>query len=92
MLNPTHQILPPATPPKRLLAAARQFEASFLAKMLEAAGAAKPADSFGGGIGENQFASFLLDAQAQRISERGGIGIAEIIIRHFTLTNDESGS
>lgn len=65
----------------QLAAAARQFEAVFLAQMLAAAGAGQPSETFGGGAGEGQFASFLLDAQAQRIAERGGIGIAEMILR-----------
>lgn len=91
MLDPILPSHHPAGPPKQLVIAARQFEATFLAQMLEAAGAAKPADTFGGGIGENQFASFLLDAQAQRISQRGGVGIAEIIIRHYDPNSGEIG-
>ena len=90
MLDSVGQAHHPAMSKTRLIAAARQFEATFLAQMLQAAGAAKPADSFGGGIGENQFASFLLDAQAQRISQRGGVGIAEIIIRHYAPDSGET--
>ena len=89
MSDPVGQIFNPAMPKKRLIAAAQQFEATFLAQMLEAAGAAKPANTFGGGIGESQFASFLLDEQAQRMSQRGGIGIAEIIIRHYAPESGE---
>lgn len=81
------------TPPQRqqqLAAAARQFEAVFLSQMLAAAGAGKPSESFGGGAGESQFASFLLDAQAQRIAERGGIGIAEIVLRQHAAQVPEA--
>ncbi|NBB96806.1 MAG: flagellar biosynthesis protein FlgJ [Alphaproteobacteria bacterium] len=83
MLPTVAHTLPLNAPQKRLETAARGFEAAFLAQMLAAAGAGKPADTFGGGIGESQFASFLLDAQAQHIAQRGGVGLAETIIRHY---------
>jgi Rod binding domain-containing protein len=81
-----------ARPPKNLVAAARQFEAVFLSQMLSAAGAGKPAATFGGGTGEGQFASFLLDAQAQRIADAGGIGLAEMIIRHYDAASPEASA
>jgi hypothetical protein len=43
-----------------LLEAAKKLEATFLAEMLKAAGFGKTRDSFGGGEGEDQFASFLV--------------------------------
>lgn len=73
----------PFLPQRRLETGAQQFEAAFLSQMLASAGAGKPAEILGG-IGESQFASFLLDAQAEQIAQRGGIGIAETIIRHFS--------
>ncbi|MBN2760988.1 MAG: rod-binding protein [Rhodobacteraceae bacterium] len=82
MITPIPTALLPQTPKTPLKEAAQAFEAAFLAQMLAAAGAGKPAESLGG-IGESQVASFLLDAQAHQIAERGGIGIAETIIRHF---------
>ena len=81
-------------PPHRddaLRASARAFEAAFLSEMLRAAGAGQPAESFGGGIGEEQFASFLVDQQAERIAARGGIGLAEMILRNL-LSDADSGS
>ncbi len=57
--------------------AARDLEASFLAEMLKAAGVGKPRESFGGGIGEDQFGSFLIRAQADEMVKAGGIGLAE---------------
>lgn len=57
--------------------AAKKLEATFLAQMLKSAGMGQSRDSFGGGAGEDQFASFLLDAQAQKMVEAGGIGLAE---------------
>lgn len=65
-------------------ATARQLEGVFLARMLAAAGAGQPTEGAHGGIGEAQFSSFLLEAQAQRIADRGGIGLAEMIIRHHS--------
>lgn len=70
---------PPSADPRRSVA--QGFEAAILAELLQAAGAAQPGGEFGGGIGEDQFASFLLHAQAQRMAERGGIGLAEMILR-----------
>ncbi len=69
---------------------ARAFEAAFLAEMLRAAGAGQPADSFGGGIGEEQFASFLIDHQAEQFAARGGIGLAEIILRSVLSQSDKT--
>lgn len=66
-------------------AAAQQFEAVILAEMLRAAGAGEVASEFGGGIGEEQFASFLINAQAERIAARGGLGIAEMTIRALSV-------
>ncbi len=57
--------------------AAEAMEASFLAEMLKAAGVGAPRASFGGGVGEEQFASFLTEAHAAAIVERGGIGLAD---------------
>jgi hypothetical protein len=33
----------------------------------------------GGGIGEERFASFLRDAQAEALVRRGGLGLAQMI-------------
>lgn len=64
---------------------AGQLEAAFLAEMLGLAGLGSGRDaSFGGGIGEEQFASFLRQAQADAIVRAGGIGLAESIFRALT--------
>jgi flagellar protein FlgJ len=47
-----------------LLDAAKKLEATFLAEMLKAAGFGEARDTFGGGEGEDQFASFLVQEQA----------------------------
>ena len=62
-----------------LRALAQKFEASFLAEMLKSAGLGKQTKSFGGGMGEDQFASFLVQAQAEQMAKAGGIGLSEAI-------------
>lgn len=61
----------------RLLDAAQKLEATFLAEMLKSAGMGAQEGAFGGGIGEEQFTSFLRDAQAEAMVFAGGIGLAE---------------
>lgn len=63
----------------RLRDAAQKLEATFLAEMLKSAGLGAPRDAFGGGHGEDQFASFLRDAQAEEMVKAGGIGLAEAL-------------
>lgn len=72
----------PAPPPQdraeTLRLAARDIESAFLAEMLTAAGLGRAVEGFGGGgIGEDQFASFVVRAQADAIASRGGIGLAD---------------
>ena len=64
---------------QELRAAAVKLEATFLSEMLKAAGFQSGGSGFGGGIGEDQFTSFLRDAQAQKMAEAGGIGLAEAL-------------
>jgi peptidoglycan hydrolase FlgJ len=61
----------------RLREKATELEATFLAEMLQFAGLGAEQDSFGGGIGEEQFASFLRQEQARLMADRGGIGLAQ---------------
>lgn len=68
-------------PREKLLAKSKELEAAFLSEMLSHAGLGAAAESFGGGIGEERFASFLRDEQARAMAERGGIGLAEHIFR-----------
>ncbi|MFC4731126.1 rod-binding protein [Salipiger abyssi] len=68
---------PPPTRPDPLRSAAVALEASFLTEMLKAAGFGESRDAFGGGAGEEQFASFLRREHAQTLAETGGIGLAE---------------
>lgn len=59
--------------------AANRLEATFLSEMLKSAGLDAMEGAFGGGIGEDQFASYLRDAQANEMVKAGGIGLAESI-------------
>jgi len=63
----------------RLKSASVELEATFLAEMLRAAGMDKTRQSFGGGAGEDQFASFLLQQQARQMAQAGGIGLSEML-------------
>lgn len=56
-----------------------ELEASFLAEMLKSAGFGKQTSQFGGGHGEDQFSSFLVQEYAQSMADSGGIGLAESI-------------
>lgn len=85
MLN-TSPVVAPAAPPIQPMPSAREtalrdatkeLEASFLAEMLKSAGLGKTSDSFGGGAGEDQFSSFLVQEQARAMVDAGGIGLSE---------------
>lgn len=68
------------TPTRRdeqLRKAAGELEANFLAEMFKAAGLGETPDVFGGGAGEDQFASFLRLEQARAMVDAGGIGLAQ---------------
>jgi peptidoglycan hydrolase FlgJ len=68
---------------------AAELETAFLAEMLGLAGLGAASESFGGGIGEEQFASFLRQQQAEAMVKAGGIGLAEALFR--ALSGYESG-
>lgn len=70
--------LGPITGPEaQLRAQAQALEAAFLSEMLGHAGLDTPAQTFGGGPGEEHFASFMREAHAKALVARGGIGLAE---------------
>jgi Rod binding domain-containing protein len=74
-----------------LRAAAEKLEASFLAEMLKAAGVGKPRESYGGGAGEEQFASFLREKQAEAMVQAGGIGLSEALFEALKERVDGQG-
>ncbi len=90
-LPPPAPHFPTATPGEgeaALRAKAEEFETAFLAEMLGHAGLGSVSDSFAGGIGEEQFASFLRQEQAAAMVRAGGIGLAESIFRGLTERAD----
>lgn len=60
---------------------AQDLEAAFLAEMLSHTGLDAASKDFGGGIGEDQFGSFLREQQAKLMVSRGGIGLGESLFR-----------
>lgn len=79
MIAPILTPLSPTNPQRdvALREAAQALEVNFLTEMLTAAGLGKTSDQFGGGAGEDQFGSFLRRAQAEKMVDAGGIGLAE---------------
>lgn len=77
--------IPPKAPPTKgdllpkseVRKAAQKLEATFLAEMLKGAGFGTQSNSFSGGVGEDQFASFHRQAVAEEIARTGGIGLAD---------------
>lgn len=79
VILPVGSNVPPVPKDKVLMAAAQKLEATFLAEMLKSAGLGQSSESFGGGAGEDQFASFLVQEQAMQMVQAGGIGLSESI-------------
>lgn len=80
---------PPGAADKALREAAQALEAGFLAEMLKSAGVGQTPEAFGGGAGEDQFASFLRAEQARQMAEQGGIGLAEAIYESLKERRDD---
>lgn len=68
--------------------AAEDVEAVFLAEMLKHAKLGEAPEGFGGGVGEEQFSSFLRQAQAEEMVKAGGIGLAETLFEAMKETSD----
>ncbi|MDV7270675.1 rod-binding protein [Thioclava sp. A2] len=84
MIDPTPTIPAsrgPSATTEKLRETAIKLEASFLAEMLKHTGLGATPDGFGGGVGEEQFSSFLRQEQANLMAHRGGIGLAETIFQ-----------
>ncbi len=87
MINPS----PPITQSSkdaRIWKAAQALEASFLSEMLKSAGFGDARSSFGGGIGEEQFGSFLRNAQAELMVQKGGVGLAHSLFEALKERSD----
>ena len=70
---------------------ARDLEAAFLSEMLAHAGMDAKIGAFGGGIGEEQFASFLRTEQAVAMVKAGGIGLAESLFQALSKGEADAG-
>ncbi len=95
--------MPPITPPTisaptsglsperaaALMQKSQELEAAFLAEMLSFVGLDETEGSFTGGIGEEQFGSFLREEQAKLMVKKGGIGLAEQIFN--SLVRSQNG-
>lgn len=68
---------PSAARSAQLMEVAQALEAQFLSEMLKSAGVGETPEGFGGGAGEDQFASFMRDEQAKQMTQAGGIGLAQ---------------
>jgi Rod binding domain-containing protein len=65
-----------------------QLEATFLAEMLKSAGVGKTPEGFGGGAGEDQFGSFLVQAQAEQMARSETLGIARMVLESLMEKTD----
>lgn len=70
--------------------AALDLETTFLSEMLKSAGLGKSRESMGGGAGEDQFASFLVRAQAEQMTKAGGIGLAEMFFNALKESQNDN--
>lgn len=78
---PPTSATPPGEDQPALRRLAAEMETAFLSEMLGYAGLGQHDDAFGGGIGEEQFSSFLREEQAGLMVRSGGIGLAESLFR-----------
>lgn len=72
----------------RIWAAAEALETNFLTEVLKSAGVGSVPDTFGGGVGEDQFSSFLREEQARQMVAAGGIGLAQALFEAMAGRND----
>ena len=75
---------------EQLLQKARELETSFLSEMLSYTGLDSQKGEFSGGIGEDQFSSFLRETQAKAMVDHGGIGLSQTIFNAL-VRRDHAG-
>lgn len=83
---PISTVTPPARDevPAEIRRAAQEFEAVFLNQMLAPMFEGLQTDGLGGGgMGEEIFRPMLIERYAQSLTQAGGIGIADSIIREL---------
>lgn len=69
--------------PDQIRAAAEEFEAVFLAQMMEQMMGESTQTSFGGGPGEAAFRGLLNEEYAKVMAKAGGIGLADSLAREM---------
>lgn len=72
----------------QLMQKAQELETRFLSEMLAHTGLDAQTEAFNGGIGEDQFASFLRESQAKAMVDRGGLGLAQSIFQSLVRRDD----
>lgn len=80
-LLPAAAPLPATTPLPPKTSLADQVEQMFLEEMLKYAGPGALSGSFGGGAGEEQFASFLTREHAALLAQRLDLGLGTLGMR-----------
>lgn len=88
-LSPGHRPAKTPVPDSPIWKAAQELEVSFLSEMLKSAGFGEARESFGGGAGEEQFSSFLREAQSREMVKAGGIGLAQHFFNALKENSDE---
>ena len=84
LIRPVLPTLPTAGSDDELRRVAEDFEATFLAQMLQPMFAGLETDGpFGGGNAEATWRGFLVDAMARQVSQSGGIGLADHVQREL---------
>ncbi len=78
----------PAARSAQLMQKAQELETRFLSEMLAHSGLDSQTGRFSGGVGEDHFASFLREAQAKAMVERGGLGLAQSIFQSLVRRDD----
>ena len=98
MIEPIMAAMAPSALPQKggqtvndpaLMAVANEFEAVFLTEMLSHTSLGTTSDSFGGGVGEDAFASLLTREWANHMTERGGVGLSERIYQSLVARKDD---
>lgn len=84
LTRPVLPALPTGGAPEEIRRVAEDFEATFLAQMLQPMFAGLQTDGpFGGGAGEATWRGFLVEAMARQVSQGGGIGLADHVQREL---------
>ena len=80
-----------AQTPDQIRAAAEEFEAVFLAQMMEQMMGESTESSFGGGPGEAAFKGLLNEEYAKVMAKSGGIGLADALTREMLALQEAQG-